>query len=183
MIKKSIITKSITKEDQRSLDDATAKRTQIKNPEGQNMEAGEETADPDGDTPIARPELEPASSLDSHDDVIAAPDEHADVQEKDEVEPRSDMEPPSQSREPSMDAQPETEEVEEEIFISKELLQYVFRSQSGVPIPLIDERLECLHEAGKVLHEVPRSPIIRVTYVADFLALWWLYHRISPPRG
>ena len=35
-----------------------------------------------------------------------------------------------------------------------ELLRHVFRSDSGEGIPLLDERIACLREAGEVLCEV-----------------------------
>ena len=35
-----------------------------------------------------------------------------------------------------------------------ELLRHVFRSASSETIPLLEERLKCLREAGKVLYDV-----------------------------
>lgn len=41
-----------------------------------------------------------------------------------------------------------------------ELLRHVFRSTTEEEIPLLEERLACLREAGKVLYEVMLSPFL-----------------------
>ena len=37
---------------------------------------------------------------------------------------------------------------------SKDLMKWVFRSATNEEIPLFDERLSCLREAGRILYEV-----------------------------
>ncbi|KAI9713498.1 MAG: hypothetical protein M1820_000880 [Bogoriella megaspora] len=61
----------------------------------------------------------------------------------------------------------ETDEIEEEIFLSKELLQHILRSATSEQIPLLDERLNCLHEAGKVLHEQFNNSIVELVQRAN----------------
>lgn len=40
--------------------------------------------------------------------------------------------------------------------VSKEQLKMIFRSNNGSEIPLFDQRLEILHQAGAILKEVTK---------------------------
>ncbi|KAI9687725.1 MAG: hypothetical protein M1822_001805 [Bathelium mastoideum] len=154
MKKRSIITKNSSVDNERPNGAGTAEESTEETPEAANNTASDATTDNPSNESVSDLNAEQASASPSHVHTTeASSDENAKKQEMDEVKRSPDQAPISQSQELPSNAPPETEEVEEEVLISKELLSHVFRSQNGEPIPLIDERLACLHEAGKVLHD------------------------------
>ncbi|KAL9074290.1 MAG: hypothetical protein Q9157_004455 [Trypethelium eluteriae] len=150
MTKRSLITKAPATGERDEVDDEAADET----PETQKVEASEESGGREDQDPMADSDSELVQKLTKQDGLMAASDDGKETrQDTDKSEPVPDTVPPSQSVEASKSPQTETEEVEEEVLISKELLAHVFRSQTTELLPLLDERLECLHEAGKVLHK------------------------------
>lgn len=157
MIKKKFIAKEPTSEVQDQSSDAFHE---------ESVHATSSTQKDDGSEAIANHTAEGFSSTsDSQDTPVPNSDasktagsinENPGMQETKESGPDTETSEAPQPPEPISDGRTENEEVEEEILISKELLQHVFRSQNGELIPLLDERLACLHEAGKVLHDVRR---------------------------
>ena len=156
MIRKKLITKYPTKKDGHEVvDSASTEESSHKSSEIQQDEAGRETVGQETDNSSVDPNLEQVTDLEHHDEGMgASTDQHAEGQETPKAEPHPATIATAQPAETTTDVEPETEEVEEEVRISEELLQYVFRSETNEPIPLLEERLACLHEAGKVLHEV-----------------------------
>ena len=155
MIRKSFIAKNPPKENIEQSSDAVTEEPVDEAPQIHEHHASEVNSDHQDKeaSVISESEETPAPSSDV-DKTAASNDQNLEAQVANEIEPGSVQLPGSQHLEMTPDAQPETEEVDEEVFISKELLQHVFRSEDGEPIPLLDERLACLHEAGKVVHEV-----------------------------
>jgi len=53
------------------------------------------------------------------------------------------------------------------VSITPELLSTLLAGDKGVPIPLLDMRVECLHKVGKVLVDKYSSSFVNLLYVAD----------------
>jgi hypothetical protein len=85
--------------------------------------------------------------------------------EPDSNESENDRDDPGNLSTEDAKAEEYAEESEEEIWLSKETLQHVFRSSTSSQIPLLEERLACLHEAGKVIYDVD-AQILSISIVA-----------------